>query len=182
VCALRKCGIACAHSPALYLHTYAPPSLSANLGDNTLRMRQDSGWEIRFATPAYFPHQTCSPYRGLHVRRESVGFVPRSRTIFCRPARTLMLRFATFSTLSAASLAEAHGASVTQNSKTSSLRDRRNSSTIGVQQGFQSAPLKPQVRTFSARLRTPASRGANWATGPLAAADARTRARVRRAT
>jgi ATP-dependent helicase YprA (DUF1998 family) len=28
----------------------------------------------RFATPADFPLHDCSPYRGLHVRRESVGF------------------------------------------------------------------------------------------------------------
>jgi hypothetical protein len=33
------------------------------------------------ATPAGFPRHDCS----LHVRRECLGFVPRSRTIFCRP-------------------------------------------------------------------------------------------------
>jgi hypothetical protein len=38
----------------------------------------------RFATPADFPLHDCSPYRGLHVRREWVGVVHRSRTIFCR--------------------------------------------------------------------------------------------------
>jgi hypothetical protein len=27
----------------------------------------------------------CSPYRGLHARRESLGVVPRSRANFCRP-------------------------------------------------------------------------------------------------
>ena len=40
----------------------------------------------RFATPADFPRQDCSPYRGLHVRRESLGCVHRSRAILCRPA------------------------------------------------------------------------------------------------
>ena len=30
------------------------------------------------------PLQDCSPYRGLHVRLESLGFVHRSRAIFCR--------------------------------------------------------------------------------------------------
>jgi hypothetical protein len=39
----------------------------------------------RFATPAGFPRQDCSRYRGLHVRRERLGFVARSRTILCRP-------------------------------------------------------------------------------------------------
>jgi hypothetical protein len=39
-----------------------------------------------FATPAYFPLQHCSPYPHVHVRCESLGFVPRSRAIFCRPA------------------------------------------------------------------------------------------------
>jgi hypothetical protein len=40
----------------------------------------------RFATPADFPRHFCSPYSGLHVHRESLGFVRRSRIIFCRPA------------------------------------------------------------------------------------------------
>jgi hypothetical protein len=39
----------------------------------------------RFATPADFSRQDCSPYRGLHVRRESLGFAHRSRGVFCRP-------------------------------------------------------------------------------------------------
>jgi hypothetical protein len=33
----------------------------------------------RFATPADSPLHDCSPYRGLHARCESLGFVPRSR-------------------------------------------------------------------------------------------------------
>jgi hypothetical protein len=40
----------------------------------------------RFATPADFPQHDGTPYRGLHVRRERLGFVPRSRAIFCRSA------------------------------------------------------------------------------------------------
>ena len=39
----------------------------------------------RFAMPADFPHQDCSPYRGLHVRCERLGFDPLSRTNLCRP-------------------------------------------------------------------------------------------------
>jgi hypothetical protein len=43
----------------------------------------------RFATPAGFPLRDCSLYRGLHARRECLGFVHRSRTIFCRPVPNL---------------------------------------------------------------------------------------------
>jgi hypothetical protein len=39
----------------------------------------------RFTTRADFPRHDCSPYRGLHVRRDFGGFVHRSRAIFCRP-------------------------------------------------------------------------------------------------
>jgi hypothetical protein len=39
-----------------------------------------------FAMPADFPRHDCTPYRGLHARRGSLGFVRRSRAIFCRPA------------------------------------------------------------------------------------------------
>jgi hypothetical protein len=49
---------------------------------------RDFGWEMssrgRFATPADSPLHDCSPYRELHVRRWSLGFVHRSRTILCR--------------------------------------------------------------------------------------------------
>ena len=38
----------------------------------------------RFATPADSPLHDCCPYSHVHVRRERVGFVPRSRTVFCR--------------------------------------------------------------------------------------------------
>ena len=56
----------------------------------------DFGWEIAHAAVCRVPRQDCSPYRGLHVRRESLGCVPRSRAIFCRPASNLSVRFAFF--------------------------------------------------------------------------------------
>jgi hypothetical protein len=50
---------------------------------------RDFGWEMssrgRFATPADFSLHDCSPYSHVHVRRESLGFVHRSRPIFCQP-------------------------------------------------------------------------------------------------
>jgi hypothetical protein len=50
---------------------------------------RDFGWEMssrgRFVTPVDFPLHDCSPDQGLHIRRESLGFVHRSRAIFCRP-------------------------------------------------------------------------------------------------
>jgi hypothetical protein len=47
----------------------------------------------RFATSADSPLQCCSPYRGLHVRRECLGFVHRSRTISCHPRANQTPRF-----------------------------------------------------------------------------------------
>ena len=41
----------------------------------------------RFATPAQPPLHDCSPYRGQHERRESVGAVPRSRSLSAAPCR-----------------------------------------------------------------------------------------------
>ena len=49
---------------------------------------RDSGDELTppfRLSPADFPLQYCSPYRGLHVRRESLGFVHRVRAMFWRP-------------------------------------------------------------------------------------------------
>jgi hypothetical protein len=51
----------------------------------TIRIRVESSPRRRFETPADFPLQDCSPYRGLHARHEHLGVVPRSRAIFCRP-------------------------------------------------------------------------------------------------
>jgi hypothetical protein len=52
-----------------------------------------SGWEMssrgRFGTPADSPLHDCSPDQGLHARREGLGFVRRSRTLFCRPVPSL---------------------------------------------------------------------------------------------
>jgi hypothetical protein len=50
----------------------------------------------RFATPADSPLQDCSPYSQVHVRRESLGFVHRSRTLYLSP-RAKPYDFATFS-------------------------------------------------------------------------------------
>ena len=38
----------------------------------------------RYATPANFPQHGCSLYRRLRVSRWGLGFVHRSRAIFCR--------------------------------------------------------------------------------------------------
>jgi hypothetical protein len=49
---------------------------------------RDFGWEIargRFATPADFPLHDYSPYSHVHVRRESLGFVHRSKGHFLSP-------------------------------------------------------------------------------------------------
>jgi hypothetical protein len=51
----------------------------------------------RFTTPADLPPHEFSPYSHVHVRRESLGIVHRSRAIiFCRPVPNLVFRFATF--------------------------------------------------------------------------------------
>jgi hypothetical protein len=65
-------------------------------------LREDGGDRSRgrFATPADFLLHDCSPYSHVHVRRESLGFVPRSRTIFCRPVPSKPpFRFATCTSL-----------------------------------------------------------------------------------
>ena len=50
---------------------------------------RDFGWEVssrgRFATPTDFSLHDCSPYRALHVRRESAGFVHRFKGRFLSP-------------------------------------------------------------------------------------------------
>jgi hypothetical protein len=55
--------------------------------DDKVANRWGFGWEMssrgRFATPADSPRHDCSPYS--HVRRESLGSGPRSRTIFPAP-------------------------------------------------------------------------------------------------
>jgi hypothetical protein len=43
----------------------------------------------RYATPADSPRHDCTPYRGLRARRWGLGFVHRSRTIFCRAVPNL---------------------------------------------------------------------------------------------
>jgi hypothetical protein len=69
--------------------------------DVKLRIRRNGGseWEMSFATPADFLSQDGSPCRGLHVRRESEGGVPRSRPFAAAPCQTLFVRFATFTSV-----------------------------------------------------------------------------------
>jgi hypothetical protein len=50
----------------------------------------------RFASPADFPFQDCSPYSHVHVRRECLGFVPRSRANGCRPVPNLSVTIRNF--------------------------------------------------------------------------------------
>ena len=57
------------------------------------RNGRDFGWGIahggRYATPADFPRHDGTAYRELHVRRWVLGFVHRSRAIFCRAVPNL---------------------------------------------------------------------------------------------
>jgi hypothetical protein len=53
----------------------------------------------RFAKPTDFAGHYCSPYSHVHVRRESLGFVHRSRAISRRPRAKLSGRFAPFQSL-----------------------------------------------------------------------------------
>jgi hypothetical protein len=61
----------------------------------TLGFRVGDRSRGRYATPADFALHDCSPCRGLRVRRESLGFVHRSRAIRCRAVPNQKLRFAT---------------------------------------------------------------------------------------
>jgi hypothetical protein len=80
---------------------HAQPGSPAYSDAKVANRTSDFGWEMssrgRFAAPADFPLHNCSPNSHVHVRRESLGFVHRSRAIFCRP----VLRFATFASPSA---------------------------------------------------------------------------------
>ena len=50
----------------------------------------------RFATPADFPRHDGTPYRRLRARRWGLGFVHRSRTIFCRAVPNLSVTIRNF--------------------------------------------------------------------------------------
>jgi hypothetical protein len=52
----------------------------------------------RFATPADSPLHDGTPYSHVHVRRESLGFVPRSRTVLCRAVPNLSVTIRNFFT------------------------------------------------------------------------------------
>ena len=64
---------------------WACHTANAKVADRNVK---DFGWEMRsggrFATPADSPRHDCSPYSHVHARRESLGFVHRSRAIFSR--------------------------------------------------------------------------------------------------
>ena len=59
--------------------------LSCSLAEE---VRTAMGWGVasrgRYATPTDSPPHGGTPYRGLRVRRWGLGFVHRSRAIFCR--------------------------------------------------------------------------------------------------
>jgi hypothetical protein len=82
----RSHSCSCVSMPRTYP---APPS--PRFGDEKVANRdvRDFEWEMssrgRFATPADFPRHDGTPYSHVHVRRERLGFVHRSRTIFYRP-------------------------------------------------------------------------------------------------
>jgi hypothetical protein len=62
----------------------------ANQTDSGFGWEREGSSHGRFATPADFPPQECSPYRGRHARRDSWGGVSRSRVISLSPrAQTL---------------------------------------------------------------------------------------------
>jgi hypothetical protein len=78
------------------------------------RNEWDFGWKMnsrgRFATPADSPRHDCSPYSHVHVRRESLGFLHRSGTSFCRPVPNPKChRFAAFSPLYGSGLVPSGG-------------------------------------------------------------------------
>jgi hypothetical protein len=58
------------------------------------------GWEMssrgRLVTPTDFPRHDCSSYSHAYVRRERLGSVPRSRTIFCHPVPNLSVPIRNF--------------------------------------------------------------------------------------
>jgi hypothetical protein len=78
-------------TPLNRMQLYRLASLAADMHVTQVRVLLYSGgkvanrnvWEIAHA--ADFPLHDCSPYSPVHVRRESSGFVHRSRTRFCRP-------------------------------------------------------------------------------------------------
>jgi hypothetical protein len=53
----------------------------------------------RFATRADSPQHDDTSYRGLRVRRWGLGFVHRSRAIFCRAVPNLKVTIRNLSTL-----------------------------------------------------------------------------------
>jgi hypothetical protein len=70
--------------------------LPCDTAKQKLRIVRGFGWEDRsrgrYATPADFPLHDGTPYRGQRVRRWGLGFVHRSRTIFCRAVPNRRIR------------------------------------------------------------------------------------------
>jgi hypothetical protein len=69
------------------LARYVCPAAMQKLRIVTVGFRVGDRSRGRFAPPVDLPRHDCSSRRGLHARRECLGFVPHSRSIFCRPVR-----------------------------------------------------------------------------------------------
>jgi hypothetical protein len=82
-----------APSPAprpLWSSTACTSSRPAYSDEKANRNVRDFGWEIAHEA-ADFPRHDCGPYSHVHVRRESLGFVARSRAIFCHAVPNLSI-------------------------------------------------------------------------------------------
>jgi hypothetical protein len=92
-------GGARAGHPTLALRR-APGHAQVLQGAAANRNDRGFGWEIahagRYATPAAFPRHDGTPYRGLRVRRDRLGFVYRSRAVFCRAVPNLSVSIRNF--------------------------------------------------------------------------------------
>jgi hypothetical protein len=145
--------------------------------DETVANRTWSGFRVgdrsrgRFATPADFPRQYCSTYRGLHVRHESLGFVPRSRTTFRRPVpnpnRPIRNRVLPVSWRSG--------------SWSSGRADAKSHSALGVREGRRAAHLGTTARHTHATTATASGLGSVWST-PTSATSVSTWRNTRRGT
>ena len=94
----------------------------------------------RFATPADSPRHDGSAYRGLHVRRWGLGFAHRSRTILCRAAPNLALRFATFPSLYAPHSLRAP--TLQQTDRRGGVREPRRRSPVELSRRCHRPPLR----------------------------------------
>jgi hypothetical protein len=88
-----------------------------------------------------FPSTRCSPYSQVHVRRERVGFVHRSRAISCRPVPTITPRFATLSSLHTPTVAHSLAHTVR----------RRPGARAALRPGHEPAPVPAAGRQVESR-------------------------------